>query len=343
MSSSRSGSGSNLYNSGGNGGGGGGVGGGGSNSNLNSGNNGGLNNLNTRSMRDYGSTANTSSTAMITGGSGGGGSSLSSSNARNVPDVNFAGFSPTEFISLSENIEQNIKSVISCYQTLDRAARVIGTHKDNQTFRNKIHQMQTITNNKITSTNKDIHRLTVVVRGGDKQQSLLVKKLSSDFKGYVELYHTAQQKIAAKMKSIVLPSSLSAMQQGIMDDDEASSTNDKDSLVQQEQKRLNRDLKFEQSILQENENRVKQIEADVLDINQIMRELNSIITFQGNMINTIEDNVEQTVGSVEDGTSELLKATQSQAKYRKKVVILLIIAVIVGIIVAGIIVAKLNK
>lgn len=46
---------------------------------------------------------------------------------------------------------------------------------------------------------------------------------------------------------------------------------------------------------------------------------------------------------MEEGTSELIKAAQSQAKYRKKVLFLLIIAVILGLIVTGIIVSQLKS
>lgn len=42
-------------------------------------------------------------------------------------------------------------------------------------------------------TNKDLQRLTVVVRRGDKQQKLQVEKLTSDFRDIVERYSTSQQ------------------------------------------------------------------------------------------------------------------------------------------------------
>lgn len=67
-----------------------------------------------RALRDYGST----STA--------------------VPDVNFAGFSPTEFMSLSENIAHNIGSVKSNWQTLEKALKRIGTASDTAATRDKV-------------------------------------------------------------------------------------------------------------------------------------------------------------------------------------------------------------
>lgn len=74
-----------------------------------------------RALRDYGATGN----------SGGGSSSA-------VPDVNFAGFSPTEFMSLSENIAQNVGNVKSSWHTLERAAKKIGTPSDTSSTREKM-------------------------------------------------------------------------------------------------------------------------------------------------------------------------------------------------------------
>lgn len=69
-----------------------------------------------RALRDYGAT----------------GSSGSAPSA--IPDVNFA-FSPTEYMSLSENIAQSSKIVKSSTQLLKRANKQIGSKADNATMR----------------------------------------------------------------------------------------------------------------------------------------------------------------------------------------------------------------
>lgn len=58
---------------------------------------------------------------------------------------------------------------------------------------------------------------------------------------------------------------------------------------------------------------------------------------------TIEGSIDHTVGSIEAGTSELMKAAQLQAKYRRKVAILLIVAVIIGLIVTALVVSQLKS
>jgi len=76
--------------------------------------------------RDYGSTSSSNNTI------------INVQQYNNIPDVNFAGFSPTEFISLSENIAHNIGVVKQSWRALDKAIPLIGTPKDDQNTRDKV-------------------------------------------------------------------------------------------------------------------------------------------------------------------------------------------------------------
>lgn len=55
----------------------------------------------------------------------------------NVPDVNFA-FSPTEYMSLSENIAQTSKIVKSTTHLLKKATKQIGTKADSAAMRDEL-------------------------------------------------------------------------------------------------------------------------------------------------------------------------------------------------------------
>ncbi|XP_058463972.1 syntaxin-12 [Malaya genurostris] len=266
----------------------------------------------------------------------------SSSAVTNMPTTadasNFGGFSPTEFISLSESIAANTIFVKQSWQFLEKANRTVGTQKDNQTLRDKVHDIQTGTNLRISTTSKDLQRLTLVVRRGDKQQKLQVEKLTSDFTHVVQMYYKSQQVIAAKMKQVLL---VNASQQ---DDMNASGFADgQDQLLQRQQQQVQQSLQFEQDMMLERETRFRQIEADVLDVNKIMRELSSLTNMQREIVDTIENTIEHTVMNVDSGTTELAKAAEYQNKYRRKVIYLLILAVILGLVVTGIIVSRLKS
>lgn len=55
-----------------------------------------------------------------------------------------------------------------------------------------------------------------------------------------------------------------------------------------QQRQLQRELEFEHGLMQEREQRMRQIEADVLDVNQIMRELSAMVHDQGESISKFQ-------------------------------------------------------
>lgn len=57
----------------------------------------------------------------------------------------------------------------------------------------------------------------------------------------------------------------------------------------------------------------------------------------------IEGNITNTEEEVTRGMTELQKAAQQQAKYRKRMLMLVVIAVIIGLILTGIIVASFKS
>jgi t-SNARE complex subunit (syntaxin) len=260
-----------------------------------------------------------------------------------VPDVGFHGlqFSPTELYNLSENITTNINTIIKSWKNLEQALKNTGTDKDNQELRDKIHVTQQSCNQIVSQTAKDLQRLTVVVRKGDKQQKLQAEKLTGDFRDAVQCYSRLQKQVAEKMKTRLLSGQTLGTTSEYDDEEEQRLTEEAERTAAQ--KSLQRELQFEQEMLLEREQRIRQIEGDVLDVNEIMRELGAMIHEQADTINSIENNIENVHGNVELGQQELQKAADYQIKHRKKMLFLIAVAVIIGIILTVIIVTQLKS
>lgn len=64
---------------------------------------------------------------------------------------------------------------------------------------------------------------------------------------------------------------------------------------------------------------------------------------RSNFSDAVEETVHRAVDDVEAGRKQLAEAAKSQAKCRRKSIILLIIAVIIAAIVIGVVVSKLKK
>ncbi|KAH8397147.1 hypothetical protein KR215_009430 [Drosophila sulfurigaster] len=256
-----------------------------------------------------------------------------------TPDVSFAatssgnsGFSPTEFVSLSEDIGNNITAVNSSTKQLEKQLKLIGTAKDLSSLRDKIHSINTKTNARVQTTSQDLQRLQAVVQHGDRQQKLQLEKLTQEFHTVVDKYSKQQKRISEATRQ--------SYQVAADAEREAELTARTELLQQQRQDQAG--LERQHDLLVERQRQVEQIEADILDVNVIMNKLSTMVVEQREVVDNIATNIENTAAMVEEGRSELQKAAASRNSHRRKILILLVIAVIIGLIVTGIIVGKLS-
>ncbi|KAL1122517.1 hypothetical protein AAG570_002848 [Ranatra chinensis] len=170
---------------------------------------------------------------------------------------------------LSENITSNIYAISSSWKQMEEKIKTIGTPKDSASFRESLHLTQSKCNQIISQTTKDLHRLTSIVRRGDKQQKLQVDRLKTSFSEAVQTYSKIQKQIAEKRKChpITTPSEIA------QSDDSEPSAAEREQQMMIEQKRIMQDLEFDQGLLIEREQRFKMIEDDIVDVAQIMKEL----------------------------------------------------------------------
>uniref|UniRef100_A0A8C4QH92 Syntaxin 7-like n=1 Tax=Eptatretus burgeri TaxID=7764 RepID=A0A8C4QH92_EPTBU len=89
--------------------------------------------------------------------------------------------------------------------------------------------------------------------------------------------------------------------------------------------------------LKEREGAIMQLEADIVDVNQIFKDLGTMIHEQGDIIDSIEANVETAETSVQQANRELRAASRHQSASRKKICLLLLVlavaALVLGIVI----------
>lgn len=219
-------------------------------------------NLNNASTvhRDYGATSSSNANIMT-------------SSSNNIPDVNFSGFSPTEFMSLSEDIAHNIQAVNSSSKQLEKILQILGTPRDQQSTRDKVHDIHTKSNSRIETTTIDLQRLTAIVRRSDKQQKLQLEKLTNDFRSVVERYSRTQKRIAQAMLQTYTQPKMAQMQ------DEREG--DTEELIQRQQQLQQQQMQFEHDMLVDRQRQIKMLETDILDVNKIMRTITALVQAQG--------------------------------------------------------------
>jgi len=241
-----------------------------------------------------------------------------------LPSIGFSHSSHSELYGVSESVTTNIYTINASLKQLDDTLKALGTKRDSQGLRDKVHVTQLSTNQIISQTTQDLHRLTTLVRGQDKQFKLQVEALRSRFKEAVNSYSSKQKQVAEKMKFCLLPAEVASQE------DEAAEmeAQSEEQLRQIHQQRvMQQDLEFIQGLQVERLQRVKQIEADVLDVNEVMRELAAMVVEQEQSVNLVEDSVENVYQRVEGGREHLEKAESYQNRRRNRTIFIFLFAV----------------
>ncbi|CAG2101509.1 unnamed protein product, partial [Medioppia subpectinata] len=78
-------------------------------------------------------------------------------------------------------------------------------------------------------------------------------------------------------------------------------------------------------LLRDREQAIRKIESDIVEVNQIFKDLATMVHEQGEVIDSIEANVETASIQVHEGTAQLSKARDYQSKARRKTCLLSII------------------
>lgn len=254
---------------------------------------------------------------------------------------------------LCDNISSNIFSINNDTATLERASRQLGTQADTDAFREKLHTTQQNANLTIKSTTTALQDLATLVAQGDKQQKLQSSRLRNEFQEVVKRYSNLQKSVATRQKytmyarpsAAAKPSGGRGSQTGGWFDSQQPQSEETAALLddpgspqsptqQQQQQHLRQDMDYEQAMLVEREQRIRRIEADMLDCNQIFKDLANIVHEQGDVIDTIEGNIENTQQNTGQAVEHLRSAANYQRKYRRKTCCLLILVVVVAAVVA---------
>lgn len=174
--------------------------------------------------------------------------------------------------------------------TLEKTLKTIGSKNDSKLVRESVHIVQTTANETITDTTEKLKRLNQLIKnnpqGAGKNEKMRVTRLTSDFKSNVQRYTDLQKQIVAKMKVTFLPQPKSS---GTDDDDKSELVNHEESQMQAQV--LQQALEFEQGMLIEREERIRQIESDIVDVNDIMRQLGTMVDEQREAVGKFSANL----------------------------------------------------
>jgi len=245
----------------------------------------------------------------------------------------------TEFQRLAQNIGTNIQKIQQNVSSMQRMITQIGTPQDSNQLQTQLHQIQHYTQQLAKDSSKQLKELNNYPPEDaldPRQWKLQRERLQADFTKALDNFQRAQRSAAQKEKDVIKKYKnqggvgLGSTESNLIDIEGAGNSQMRTQMMLEEEQNLEQ--------LQERERAVRQLEADITDVNQIFKDLAAMVHDQGEMVDSIEANVETSSIRVNEGAEQLRQAERWQNKARKKKIILAIIGAIVLAIIIGIIV-----
>ncbi|CAD7693990.1 unnamed protein product [Nyctereutes procyonoides] len=198
---------------------------------------------------------------------------------------------PSDLQELFQEMSASIFQINSSVSSLEQSLRSLGTPSDTQELRESLHAAQQETNKTVAASTGAVKRMTELLRGCSRQECLQLDRLKTQLSDAIQRYGVVQKKIAEKSRALLPTAQRGGKQQqsprgpfAELPDDEKI-FNGGDGMWQgQEQALLPEITEEDLEAIRLREEAILQIESDLLDVNQIIKDLASMVSEQGDAI-----------------------------------------------------------
>jgi len=243
-----------------------------------------------------------------------------------------AAMSNQEFARNASAVATNIQKLVQNVSSMQRML----VHVDSQgdALRQQLRQLQHYTGQLARDTAQQLKLLTDQQPYGDAGAKLQRERLQDEFTKALDNFQRVQREAAEKERQ-----KLEAVRQ----DQEVNLPGPGESFNGQSQTQMILEEEDRLRELADRERAMRELESDITDVNTIFKELATIVHEQGEVIDSIESNIESTAVQVTTGTEELRAAAVYQNKARRKKIILAFIGLIILAILIAIIATQLSN
>lgn len=237
-------------------------------------------------------------------------------------------YQESNFSEIAQNIGTNIQKIIQNVSSMKRMVNLLGTAQDSSDTKTELYQIQHYTQQLAKDTNHILKQLNDIPPptsiSDQRQQKVQKENLAelfssalNEFQEVQRLAYSKEKDLIKKTKQIKLPPPPGSGN----NDHFADRTQDQlielqDNKQQLQQQRQQDFLALREA--EEQEQAIRQLETDILNVNQIFKELGALVHDQGEIVDSIEAHVESTGAYVSDGNSQLKDAAMYTYKLRRK-------------------------
>ncbi|KAJ3159773.1 SNAP receptor [Geranomyces michiganensis] len=292
-----------------------------------------------------------------------GAASSSSSSSAAVGSSNTAvgaPFSPSQ--NTFERASHTIFTISANVATIQKLLAQFGTAKDTSDMRHRLHTMTEDTRDLVRQTGGDLKQILAQGKSSttpsgspslspsrrgrgeevdgyvERQKKMATQKLQKDFEEVLKRFQGVSKLAVEKSREYVTMAKAAhagELAQAESDDESAP-------LIANEQRQqlavLDNEIDFNEALINEREQDLKGIEQSISEVNEIFRDLGTMVHEQQYMLDNIESNVQTVEINMENATGELRSADRYQRSTRNKLCCILVLGAIVVLVVVIIVI-----
>ncbi|XP_067568847.1 t-SNARE domain-containing protein 1 isoform X3 [Pseudorca crassidens] len=173
---------------------------------------------------------------------------------------------------------------------LEQSLRSLGTPSGTQELRDSLHTVQQQTNHAIAASTSALKQMAELLRGCSRQERLQLDRLKTQLSDAIQSYGVVQKRIAEKSRALLPTAQRVGKQQSPQAPFAELSEDEKifnggDGVWQAQGQALLPEITEEDlEAIRLREEAILQIESDLLDVNQIIKDLASMVSEQGEAI-----------------------------------------------------------
>ncbi|XP_043693917.1 syntaxin-22-like [Telopea speciosissima] len=242
----------------------------------------------------------------------------------------------------TQAVASGVFQINTAVSTFQRLVDTLGTPKDTPELRKKLHKTRVYIGQLVKDTSAKLKQASEIDQHSEvsAKKKVADAKLAKDFQAVLNEFQKAQRLAAERetayvpfVPQAVLPSSYTESEIDVGSD---KSPEQRALLVEtrrQEVLLLDNEIVFNEAIIEEREQGIKEIQQQIGEVNEIFKDLAVLVHDQGVMIEEIDSNIEGSHAATAQAKSELAEASKTQKANSSLACLLLVIFGIVLLIV----------
>lgn len=237
-----------------------------------------------------------------------------------------------EFTQLSQDLSTKLFTLTGNISRLSNQIALLGTKRDTERVRERVHDLLEETKDTFQTVGEGVKRIQSW-EDVSPSQKYTQQKIAREFQASLTEFKAVQRSALEKQRASA-SAARSALEDATSPSQDGSSPFGQQHQAQEQLRLASQDeVDFQDSLIVEREAEIRNIEQGVSELNELFRDVAHIVSEQGEQLDTIAANVDNTRTDTRGADVELRSAARYQRNARSKACMLLLILAIVGTII----------